>query len=62
MKEEKPESMKKWLDILGDGMYVSGFGPNTVAISKSLLTQLGYDPEEFAVETTKYRKIILEYF
>jgi hypothetical protein len=52
--------MKRWLDTLGNSMYISGFGPNTVAISKSLLTQLGYDPEEFAVETTKYRKLILE--
>jgi hypothetical protein len=60
MQEEKPESIKKWLDILGDGMYVSGFGPNKVAFSKALLIQLGYDPEEFAVETIKYRKLMVE--
>jgi hypothetical protein len=56
--DDKPESVKKWLDILGDGMYLSAFGPNKFAFSRSLLTLLGYDPEEFAVELTKYRKLI----
>jgi hypothetical protein len=43
-------------------MYVSALGANKFCISRKLLIQLGYDPEEFAVETTKYRKLVREYF
>ncbi len=47
--EEKPESVKKWLDFLGDSMYVVTLGMKKVGISKALLTYLEYDIEEFAV-------------
>jgi len=36
----KADSVKKWLDILGDGMYVVFLGPRKFAISNSLLTYL----------------------
>lgn len=41
--QDKPESVKKWLDFLGDGKYVCFLGPRKFAISKSLLTYLDYD-------------------
>jgi hypothetical protein len=47
--EDKPESTKKWLDLLGDTMFACILGPRKVAISKSLLALLGYDIEEFSV-------------
>jgi hypothetical protein len=47
--EEKPESVKKFLDSLGDTMFTGALGPFKFAISKSLLTKLGYDPEEFCL-------------
>jgi hypothetical protein len=59
--EEKPESIKKWLDHLGDSMYVCTMGFKKVAISKSLLAYLEYDAEEFAIEAIKYRAIFTEY-
>jgi hypothetical protein len=58
--DEKPESVKQWLDYLGTDMYVCALGGRKFAISKSLLTQLGYDVEEFTVEVVKYRRVTLE--
>ena len=55
--EEKPDAIKKWLDILGDSMFVCCLGPRKVAVSKTLLVYLGYDVEEFAVEVLKYRTV-----
>ena len=43
--EEKPESITKWLDSLGDSMFVCFLGPRKFAISKSLLSYLEYDIE-----------------
>ncbi len=39
----KPESIKKWLDILGTGMFVVTLGPRKLGISKELLTYLEYN-------------------
>ena len=55
MPEDKPDGVKKWLDFLGDSMYTILMGPRKLVISKSLLTYLEYDIEEFAVEIMKYR-------
>ena len=60
--QEKPESIKKSLDLLGDSMFTICFGVRKVAVSYSLLNYLGYDVDEFALETTKYRAIFNEYF
>jgi hypothetical protein len=40
---EKPESLKKSLDSLGDSMFVCTSGIRKMAISKSLLSYLEYD-------------------
>ena len=52
---QKPDTVKKWLDYMGDKMFVMFLGPRKQAISKSLLTHLGYDLEELAVEMAKYK-------
>lgn len=59
--EEKPESVKKWLDHLGDSMFVCTLGMKKVAVSKSLLQYLEYDLNEFAINCIKYRGIFNEY-
>ena len=59
--EEKPDAVKKWLDPLGNSMFVCCLGPRKVAVSKALLTYLEYDVEEFAVEVLKYRAVTEEY-
>lgn len=58
--EEKAESVKKWLDFLGDSMFVCTLGMKRVAISKALLKYLDYDLEEFSVEAIKYRALFHE--
>jgi len=58
--EEKPDAIKKWLDLLGTSMFVCCLGPRKVAVSKTLLTYLDYDVEEFAVETLKYKTVTEE--
>ena len=57
--EEKPDSIKKWLDHLGDSMFVLFLGPRKFAIPKALLTYLDYDLEEFAITGTKYRSLLI---
>lgn len=42
-------------------MYICTLGSKKVAISKSLLTYLEYDLNEFAIEAIKYRAIFQEY-
>jgi len=42
-------------------MYTICLGINKLGISKSLLSYLEYDLEEFCVEAIKYRSISLEY-
>lgn len=39
----KPDSPKKWLDFMGDTMYIGVFGPRKLAISRSLLDYLEYN-------------------
>ena len=56
-----PEIVKKYLDYLGDSMYLGLFGPRKVVISKSLLTYLDYDVEELAISAIKYRSLMFEY-
>ena len=41
-------------------MYVCTLGSRKVAVSKSLLTYLEYDVNEFAIEAIKYRAIFQE--
>lgn len=59
---QKADTVKKWLDHMGDTMFIIFLGPRKQAISKSLLNYLGYDIEELAVEMAKYRHSFLEYF
>lgn len=47
--EEKNDSIKKNLDSLGDEMFVCTLGMRKVAISKTLLTYLEYDIDEFSI-------------
>ena len=47
--DEKTDSKKKILDSLGDSMFICILSPRKYAISKSLITYLEYDLEEFAV-------------
>ena len=56
---ERQDLVKKWLDYLGNSMYVCFLGPRKFAISKPLLTYLEYDIEELAVEAIKYRTLFL---
>lgn len=56
----KPELLKKWLDQLGNKLYVALFGTRRMAISKTLLAYLDYDLEEFAVAAVKFRTIHTE--
>ena len=58
---QRPDTVKKWLDQMGDGMYVIFLGPRKQAISKALLIYLEYDLEEIAVEMVKYRASFIEY-
>jgi hypothetical protein len=42
-------------------MFICTNGVSKFAISKSLLTYLEYDIEEFAIEAVKYHSIFAEY-
>jgi hypothetical protein len=44
-KPPESELIKKYLDILGNKMFITIFGPRKLAISNSLLTYLEYDVE-----------------
>lgn len=44
-KPAESELIKKYLDMLGNRMYITIFGPRKLAISNSLLTYLEYDVE-----------------
>ena len=57
----KEESDKLFLSSLGKkDMFLSFLGPNKMAISKSMLVFLGYDPEEMAVEIVKFKAFFYE--
>lgn len=58
---EDKESITKYLHLYGEKMFICKFGLYKMAISNSLLRYLGYDIDEFAVETVKYRTVLFEY-
>lgn len=58
--QEDKESVTKYLNMLGKEMFFIKFGLYKIALSNSLLTYLGYDIDEFCVETVKYRTILFE--
>ena len=58
--DEKPDSVLKHIRELGDSLFLGVLGSKRVTISYSLLKYLGYDIEEFGIEITKYRTVVLE--
>lgn len=59
--QEDKESITKYLNCLGDQKFFCKFGLFKIALSNSLLQYLGYNVDEFCVETIKYRTIMFEY-
>lgn len=41
-------------------LFFSQYSPNLLVISKGLLELLGYNVEEFAIESIKYKSILYE--
>lgn len=58
---EDKESITKYLHLYGEKMFICKFGLYKMAISNSLLRYLGYDIDEFAVETVKYRTVLFDF-
>lgn len=53
--DDNQEFFDKFVDGLGNRMFVCRSTANRLVISKSLLTLLEYDPEEMAIEIVKYK-------
>ena len=68
MKNQKPSAVVKenrdnvtrLLKSMGEDLYILKFGLYKIAISNALIEYMGYDVEEFVVETIKYRTVLCE--
>ena len=59
--QEDKESITKYLNFLGNQKFFCKFGLFKIALSNSLLEFIGYNVDEFCIETIKYRSILFEY-
>lgn len=59
--EDNAEFIERYTESLGNKAYVFRTASNKVVLSKALLELLEIDPEEFAIESIKYRAPIYEY-
>lgn len=54
------EPLSRFIESMGDAIYVAKIEPNKVVISKTLLNFLGEDMEQYALELVKYKTCLRE--
>lgn len=60
MKSFDGEPLSRFIDSMDDQIYMCKVAPNKLVISRKLLELLGEDPENYAVELTKYKMPLRE--